>query len=53
MALASAKMLHTFGEYVEQDDDVSPFEKEILKKKFDTNFLSLLGKFQEMLKKFS
>ncbi len=53
MALASAKMLHTFGIYVEQDDDVPPFDKEILKKEFETKFLSLLGKFQEMLKKFS
>ena len=53
MALASAKMLHTFGEYVEHDDDVQyPFEKERLKKEFGTKYLWFLGKFQEMLKKF-
>lgn len=54
MALASAKMLHIFGEYVEQDDDVQPvFEKERLKKEFDTKYLWFLGKFQEMLKKYT
>ena len=54
MALASAKMLHTFGEHIEHDDDVqSTFEKERLKKESETKYLWLLGKFQEFLKEIS
>ena len=50
LALASAKMIKVFGEYVDMDDTVnSKIEKETLKKEFESKYLFFINKFLDIL----